>query len=189
MGEATTHRGCAGGVPLEAQARDAVRELDLSSETNLIDALHQVQERMGYLPAPALEELSRRLGVRLSRVYSVVTFYEQFRTEPRGRHTVCCCRGTACHVGGGPALIEAVRNTLGVDDGETTTARRPQTVHSPSIPWRASGYVRLRRSWLLMTRTTGGCRHPTFRPCWAGSSRRSAGDSSPLPRCLQPMAS
>jgi NADH-quinone oxidoreductase subunit E len=67
-----------------------------------------------------LEEISRRTKTRLSRIYGVVTFYAQFYTEPRGRHTVLCCRGTACHVKGASEVLESVKRTLGIDRGQTT---------------------------------------------------------------------
>jgi NADH:ubiquinone oxidoreductase subunit E len=53
----------------------------------------------------------------------VATFYEQFHLEPRGRHLVRCCRGTACHVRGGHGIIEAIEQTLGISEGETAEDR------------------------------------------------------------------
>jgi NADH-quinone oxidoreductase subunit E len=95
-------------------------ELNVSPESNLIAVLQHVQDRFGYLPRPALEEISLRTGVPLARVYGVISFYAQFYTEPRGKHTVRCCRGTACHVRGGKAIINSVRSALGIEDGETS---------------------------------------------------------------------
>jgi NADH-quinone oxidoreductase subunit E len=69
-------------------------------------------------------ELSRRTSIPASQIYGVATFYEQFYLEPHGRHTIRCCRGTACHVRGGHGLIEAISNELGVEDGHTTEDRR-----------------------------------------------------------------
>ena len=79
-----------------------------------------MQERFGYLPVKALEEIARRTRTPLSRVYSVVSFYTQLYTEPRGKHTIHCCRGTACHVRGADRVIDMIRQTLGIDDGQTT---------------------------------------------------------------------
>lgn len=95
-------------------------ELDVSPESNLIGLLQQVQDRLGYLPAPALQQISRRTRTPLSRIYGVVSFYAQFYTEPRGRHTIRCCRGTACHVKGAARVLDTVRRTLGIDEGQTT---------------------------------------------------------------------
>ena len=91
-----------------------------ASDQNLIGLLQQTQENFGYLPASALQEISRRTRTPLSRIYGVVSFYAQFYTAPRGRHTIRACRGTACHVRGGKKVIKALRNTLGIDDGQTT---------------------------------------------------------------------
>ena len=90
------------------------------AEVNLIGLLQEVQDHFGYLPPAALEEISRRTRVPLSRIYGVVSFYAQFYTTPRGKHTIRCCRGTACHVRGGSKVIHAVERTLGIGDGETT---------------------------------------------------------------------
>ncbi|MDP6354642.1 MAG: NAD(P)H-dependent oxidoreductase subunit E [Planctomycetota bacterium] len=104
-----------------AEVMSLADELDISPESNLIGLLQDVQARFGYLPQEALQELSCRTRVPLSRIYGVVSFYEQFYTEPRGRHTVRCCRGTACHVRGGERVISAIEKTLGIEDGETSS--------------------------------------------------------------------
>ena len=87
---------------------------------HLIPILQQIQKAYGYLPAEVLEELSNRSGIEASRIYGVVTFYEQFYLEPHGCHTIKCCRGTACHVKGGPEIIRSVKRSLGIEPGETT---------------------------------------------------------------------
>ena len=95
-------------------------DLAVGPGSNLISTLQQIQDRLGYLPAPALAELSRRAKVPLSSVYGVVSFYAQFYTEPRGRHTVKCCSGTACHVKGGRRVLDSIIQTLGIEEGQTT---------------------------------------------------------------------
>jgi len=106
--------------PTDDEVKAFLDDLGVSPESNLIEVLQKVQGRFGYLPRNALEELSRRTRIRLSRIYGVVTFYAQFYTEPRGRHTILCCRGTACHVKGASKVLDAVKRTLGIDEGETT---------------------------------------------------------------------
>ena len=91
-----------------------------SQHVNLIGLFQEVQDRFGYLPAKALEEIGIRTRTPLSRIYGIVSFYAQFYTEPRGRHTVRCCRGTACYVRGGKKVIQAIEQALGVEDGQTT---------------------------------------------------------------------
>lgn len=107
-------------APTEADVQALLDELNLSPEANLISILQDVQDCFGYLPAPALVEISRCTRTPLSRVYGVVTFYAQFYTEPRGQHTIRVCRGTACYVRGGDRVLSAVKSELGIEEEETT---------------------------------------------------------------------
>ena len=87
---------------------------------DLIPILQEIQEAYGYLPADVLQWVSERTGIPASRMYGVITFYAQFYLQPHGKHTVRCCRGTACHVRGGKKIINAVKGQLGIEDGATT---------------------------------------------------------------------
>ncbi len=120
MAETTAAKDTASPVPTETDIRALLDELEVSPTSNLIGVLQQVQECFGYLPPPALKEISQRTNIRLSRVYGVVTFYAQFYTEPRGRHTIRVCRGTACHVKGAGRVLDAACRELGITEGETT---------------------------------------------------------------------
>ncbi len=91
---------------------------------SLIPILQQIQDTYGYLPAEILFEVSKQTGLNANQMYGVATFYEQFHLEPRGRHTIKCCRGTACHVRGGREIISALERELGVGEGETTEDMR-----------------------------------------------------------------
>jgi len=91
---------------------------------DLVPILQQVQKAYGYLPKPILMAVSDRTGISASQIYGVATFYEQFYLEPHGRHTVRCCRGTACHVKGGHNIIKAIKQNLGVEPNETTEDMR-----------------------------------------------------------------
>ncbi len=93
-------------------------------ESALLPALQQTQEVCGYLPRAALEALSGALPVPLSRIYGVVTFYSQFHLIPGGRNTIKCCQGTACHVKGGKDILAALKEHLGIEEGETTADLR-----------------------------------------------------------------
>jgi NADH-quinone oxidoreductase E subunit len=93
-------------------------------EDALIPILQQVQNAYGYLPKSILAAVSERTGIAASRIYGVATFYEQFHLEPHGRHTVRCCRGTACHVKGGPNITKAVKQAINIEPGETTEDMR-----------------------------------------------------------------
>lgn len=87
----------------------------------LLSLLEEIQARQPdkYLPKETLEYLAARTGIPPSRIYSVATFYSLFNLEPQGRHTVCICRGTACHTRGSRQLLERLQLKLGVkpEDG------------------------------------------------------------------------
>ena len=86
----------------------------------LIPVLQRAQGVYGYLPPKVLRLIADRLGVALSKVYGVATFYSQFHLTPRGRHIIQQCDGTACHVRGAARIIEAVERGLGIKTGKTT---------------------------------------------------------------------
>ena len=86
----------------------------------LIQVLQDVQAEYNWLPEDALGRVCQRLEIPLSQAYSVATFYKAFSLEPRGRHLVSVCLGTACHVRGGPKIMQKVKDTIHIDDGETT---------------------------------------------------------------------
>jgi NADH-quinone oxidoreductase subunit E len=86
----------------------------------LINILQKVQETFRYLPEEAMCKVAAFLNIPVSQVYGVATFYALFRTEPSGKHTVCVCRGTACHVRGGDSVLREIEKKLGVKPGQTT---------------------------------------------------------------------
>jgi NADH:ubiquinone oxidoreductase subunit E len=88
--------------------------------SGLIGILQKTQAIYGYLPEVVVGEVARQTGVPASRVYGVITFYAQFSIVPQGRHKVCVCQGTACHVRGGYGVLRAVENRLGIMPGETS---------------------------------------------------------------------
>ncbi|MEN8614172.1 NADH-quinone oxidoreductase subunit NuoE [Dehalogenimonas sp. THU2] len=89
-------------------------------QANLIPMLQQLQERLGYLPPEAMAAAAERLGLAESTVYSVASFYTQFRFKPSGRNVIKVCRGTACHVGGGERILSELERQLEIKPGETT---------------------------------------------------------------------
>ncbi|MEO0198079.1 MAG: NADH-quinone oxidoreductase subunit NuoE [candidate division WOR-3 bacterium] len=91
------------------------------SPSSLIPLLQKTQETFGYLPKEAIEEISRYLGVPVSRVLGVATFYAQFRFEPLGKYVIKICHGTACHVNGAENIAQALREETGIDEGQTTS--------------------------------------------------------------------
>lgn len=86
----------------------------------LVDVLQDIQAGIGYLPKEAIQETSRGLGVPLSRVYSVATFFKAFSLTPRGRHLINVCLGTACHVRGADKVLTQMEQELKIKAGETT---------------------------------------------------------------------
>ncbi len=90
----------------------------------LIPVLQIAQGIFGYLPEVALKRISLGLNKSYSEVAGVVTFYSFFTTVPRGKHLVRVCLGTACYVRGGNRVLDAVKQKLGIDVGETTDDRQ-----------------------------------------------------------------
>jgi NADH-quinone oxidoreductase subunit E len=90
---------------------------------NLVPILQQVQDELGYLPREAQIEVAGYLKIPEVDVYGVVTFYNQFRLKPPGKHSIRVCLGTACHMKGGYILLDAWKRRLKIDRGETTADR------------------------------------------------------------------
>jgi len=86
----------------------------------IISILQDVQVEYNYLPKEALEQISEGLGIPLSHVYSVATFFKSFSLKPRGRHLINVCLGTACHVRGAARVLEEIERELGISRGEST---------------------------------------------------------------------
>ena len=86
----------------------------------LMPVLQEVQDLLGYLPEEALVKVAKGLGLPLSRIWGVVTFYGQFYLSPRGRNTIKVCQGTACHVRGSRRILDRIELVLGIKSGQTT---------------------------------------------------------------------
>lgn len=93
-------------------------------EGNLIMILHAIQNQHGYVPREVAMELSRELGVKLARIYEVITFYHYFKLQPPGAHNITVCNGTACYLKGSGDLINELRTLLGISEGQTTADRQ-----------------------------------------------------------------
>ena len=91
---------------------------DLNGATMVI--LNQLQEKIGFVSKPMQSYVAQKLGIPLSKVHGVVTFYSFFTTTPRGKHTIKFCLGTACYVGGIDQIIEKAKQVLGIEPGQTT---------------------------------------------------------------------
>ncbi|WP_083996549.1 complex I 24 kDa subunit family protein [Fervidobacterium thailandense] len=86
----------------------------------LIAVLHKAQEIFGWLPQEVQEYIAEKLGVPVSEVYGVVTFYNFFATKPKGKNQIKICLGTACYVKGADRVMEHFLEELGVQAEEVT---------------------------------------------------------------------
>jgi bidirectional [NiFe] hydrogenase diaphorase subunit len=90
----------------------------------LIETLHTVQECFGYLDETAMRYVAQALGVPMSKVFGVATFYHLFNLKPQGKHTCVVCLGTACYIKGAGAIVEALEKEYSVQVGETTEDKK-----------------------------------------------------------------
>ena len=97
---------------------------EANDKSCLIPLLQDVQNIYGYLPEAALLEVSDFIGLPLSRVYGVATFYNQFRLTPLGENTIKVCRGTACHVKNSANILFALETALNIKAGQTTRDKK-----------------------------------------------------------------
>ncbi|MBN1161593.1 MAG: NAD(P)H-dependent oxidoreductase subunit E [Dehalococcoidales bacterium] len=102
---------------------EAVLNRFARKKQHLIPILQSVQEKLGYLPREAMMKIADYLNISAIDVYSVVTFYNQFRLNPPGKHSIRVCLGTACHMKGGYITLDAWKRRLKIDSGETTQDR------------------------------------------------------------------
>jgi NADH-quinone oxidoreductase subunit E len=91
-----------------------------ASRDYLIPILQELQDAEGYIPEAGVDEISRYLYLPKTKIYGVVTFYNQFKLNPPGKYQIQVCRGTACHVKGSLEILEALQIELGIPAGSTT---------------------------------------------------------------------
>ncbi|HIC84929.1 MAG TPA: NADH-quinone oxidoreductase subunit NuoE [Desulfobacterales bacterium] len=87
---------------------------------NLMGILHEVQNHFRYLPEEELRYISKKRGVPITQIYSIATFYNRFSLKPKGKHLICVCMGTGCHVKGADKVLEEIERELDIGVGETT---------------------------------------------------------------------
>jgi NADH-quinone oxidoreductase subunit E len=93
---------------------------DRKDKRHVILLLQMVQRRLGYISRESMLKIAEFLDVPSASVYSVATFYNQFRFTPLGRHPVNVCMGTACHLAGGTLVLEAMAREMKIDVGGIT---------------------------------------------------------------------
>lgn len=90
----------------------------------LMPVLHEAQNIYGYLPAEVQTVIAEELNIPLAEVYGVATFYSQFSLQPKGKHKISICLGTACYVKGSDKILEAVEHELRITCGECTPDKK-----------------------------------------------------------------
>lgn len=108
-----------GNKEQEKELREFIAEAK-TERGALMPILQKAQEIYGYLPIEVQTIIAEDLGVSLSEVYGVVTFYSQFSLNPKGEHRISICLGTACYVKGADKILEALEEKLGIKVGGCT---------------------------------------------------------------------
>ena len=108
------------GTPEQMKALDAVISAHKGQPGATMPVLQEAQEIFGYLPEEVQLKIAEGLGLSLSEVYGVVSFYAQFSLNPKGKTQVAVCMGTACYVKGAGAILERIEKILGCKAGAVT---------------------------------------------------------------------
>jgi len=87
----------------------------------ILSALQEVNEHFGWVSPEAAQLVADHLGTTINRVFGLLTFYADFRTEPRGHHHLLICHGMSCYALGSQQLVQNLRDNYGIEDGETTS--------------------------------------------------------------------
>ncbi len=88
--------------------------------TAIIAILQDVQDVLDYVPKESIPFMAEELGTSPAKIYGIVTFYAQFRLQPKGKYIILLCVGTACHVNGAQLVGKTITDELGISGGETT---------------------------------------------------------------------
>ena len=115
---------CCGGNKDRFAKVDAILERFNGVKGALIPVLQEAQSAYGFLPKDVIGRIAETLKIPVSQVYGVVTFYSQFYLNPRGRNIIRVCQGTACHVRGAKAVLQALEDALHIVPGQTTADER-----------------------------------------------------------------
>lgn len=99
---------------------DEIMKANGNTRSGIISILHEIQAQYNYLPEEPLRYVSKKLNIPLIDLYSIASFYHAFSLEPRGKHLIQCCLGTACHVRGSHRVLEELERRLAIKAGETT---------------------------------------------------------------------
>ena len=109
---------------MENDRIDQIIDNHPADASSLIQVLLEIQRENRWLPAEALDKVSRKLNVPFNRIQHIVSFYKAFSLIPKGRHEIHVCTGTACHVRGAPRLLDSIQDVTGIRPGETDSEYR-----------------------------------------------------------------
>ena len=112
------------GTPEQEQKLQAVIAANKHDKSRLMGVMQEAQEIYGYLPLEVQQMIADGMGISLSEVYGVATFYSQFLLNPKGTHPVAVCLGTACYVKGSGDLMEKLESILGIKNGGITEDKK-----------------------------------------------------------------
>jgi NADH:ubiquinone oxidoreductase subunit E len=109
------------GPEIDSAVIDRIINIDFSrNRENLIMMMQAIQKQYRYLPRPALDYLAGAISVPISKIYEIATFYASFSLEPKGKHILTVCTGTACHLKGTGKMVEHITAKTGIGPGKTT---------------------------------------------------------------------
>lgn len=99
---------------------DSILAKNSFSKSKIIPVMQDIQVLYGYLPEDKLRYISEKMGIPVNEIYSIATFYKSLNLKPRGKNIITVCLGTACHVKGGPGILQKIQEELCLKPGETT---------------------------------------------------------------------
>lgn len=105
---------------MNSERIDEIIDSYVGEEGALVQLLLDIQSELNWLPKEAIEQISKKFQVPVSQVYRIASFYKAMSLAPRGKHMVNVCLGTACHVRGGPRIMDKAQDSLEIRAGETT---------------------------------------------------------------------
>ena len=109
------------GNQLKLKKVNSIIKKNNGEKSALISTLLDIQSEYNYLPKDALIIVAQKMDIPLNQIYSVATFYKVFSLQPRGKHIINVCLGTACHVRGGGRITDEIRRELKLEDNGGTT--------------------------------------------------------------------
>ncbi|MGD2142986.1 MAG: NAD(P)H-dependent oxidoreductase subunit E [Anaerolineae bacterium] len=118
-GEDGRPKGSGLELGVDATVIESILDRHDRAPSAIIAIMQDVQDEVNYLPEGSLRYVANQLGIPASKMFSLATFYRAFSLEPRGKHVINVCTGTACHVRGAVKIVDALEREIGIQAGET----------------------------------------------------------------------